>query len=182
MKTLKNFVSNLLTAKNTNTCELDAEHLNSYISEAKLTEKEHSEEKILRIPDVQFKSPRIEKEYAKLSTENPELYTLIQDCNDFTYRSFKKTLTLTMIFRTPEEQDYLYKDSAAYAKRKFKSPHQFWHAVDIRSFTFTKSEITEIENWLNETYTFNNYYKWTANCHEVGNNGMHFHVQFIKSN
>ena len=131
------------------------------------------------VPPVEFKTDRVMTEYHNdLLAENPDLFYIVEDLNKWVQKTFKKKTILTMIFRTEAEQDYLYRNSAKYKRRKFKSPHQFYHAVDIRSFIFTKAEIGRIERYLNKKYNERNYYRWTAKCHEVGNNGMHFHIQF----
>lgn len=128
---------------------------------------------------IQYKneSQRLKSDDTQLSVNNAYLHTLMSDLNDYTNTQFKKGIVITMIFRTPKEQDYLYRNSKKYKIKKFKSPHQFWHAVDIRSRTFTSQEIKQIVEWLNEAHNDLNYYKWTAKCHDVGS-GMHFHIQF----
>ena len=132
------------------------------------------------ITPVNFKTPRTQNEYViHLPKHNMDLKNLIEDLNKYTNKTFKKKVILTMIDRTQAEQDYLYRNSTKYKKKKFKSPHQFWHAVDIRSFIFTRAEIKRIENYLNKKYNDKNFYRWTAKAHEVGNNGMHFHIQFV---
>ena len=123
---------------------------------------------------------RLKDEFDRLGTENAYLQNIANELNDYTNKKFKKGIVITMIYRTQAEQDYLYRNSAKYAKKKFKSPHQFWHGLDIRSRTFTKAEIKEIVDWLNKKHNKNQgYYKWTAKCHNVGS-GMHFHIQFSR--
>lgn len=128
---------------------------------------------------VEFKYSRLEEEYKELTKRNLTLKALIEDLNIFVNREFKKSLTITMIFRTQSEQDYLYRNSEKYKKKKFSSPHQYWHAVDIRSRDFSESQIKQIECYINEKWNSKNYYKWTALNHEVSD-GIHFHIQFIK--
>lgn len=130
---------------------------------------------------IEFKngSARLSSEYKQLSTENPYLYNLINDLNQYINDTFSKNLVITMIYRTQAEQDYLYRNSAKYKERKFKSPHQFWHGVDIRSRTFTSEEIAKIEQYINDKHNAANYYKWTAKNHTVGS-GYHFHIQFSR--
>ena len=133
------------------------------------------------IHPVEFKgfSSKLENGYKELTRKNLPLKALIEDLNIFVNREFKKKLTITMIFRTQEEQDLIYEDSEKYQKKKFKSPHQFWHGVDIRSRIFTKAEIRKIVKYLNKTWNASNYYKWTCKFHTVGK-GLHLHVQFLK--
>lgn len=136
------------------------------------------------IEPVLFKNnnPRLMKELAELSDKNQKLFSLVSALNQYTNKQFKKPILLTMIERTQAEQDYLYRDSAKYQKKKFLSPHQLSHAVDIRSHSFTLTEIRQVESWINSRYNNKNYYKWTAKYHKVGNNGFHFHIQFIDKN
>ena len=118
-------------------------------------------------------------EFIDLTGNNNELINLLIELNKYTNRNFKKPILLTMVFRTQAQQDYLYRNSARYKKKKFISPHQLWHGADIRSHSFTKSEIEQIEAWINNKYNSKNYYKWTAKYHNNGN-GNHFHIQFVK--
>lgn len=131
------------------------------------------------IIDYKNDSERLEKEFNQLNQKNPELRRLLMDVAFFTKRKFNKNIVITMIYRTQEEQDEIYKDDSKYKTKKFKSPHQFFHAADLRSSSFESSEIKKIEDYLNNKYNENNYYKWTARDHTVGL-GMHFHLQFVK--
>ncbi len=149
---------------------------------AKLYEMENKTKRKEFFEDIKFKhaSERLEDEFFfNLPHENKHLLDLLEELNKYTNRNFKKPILLTMIFRTRAEQDYLYRNSAKYAKKKFLSPHQLWHGADIRSHSFTKSEIDQIEAWINKKYNSKNYYKWTAKYHTVGS-GLHFHIQFVK--
>lgn len=147
----------------------------------KETEDTLKEATQIEISPVEFKgmSSRLSKEYSELTSKNLPLKSLVEDLNIYVNRTFKKKLMLTMIFRTEAEQDFLYADNEKYKKKKFKSPHQFWQAVDIRSKTFTDSEVKQLEDYLNDKWNKDNYYKWTAKNHTVGH-GMHFHIQFVK--
>lgn len=147
----------------------------------KENEKAEQEAKKPEVKPVEMKglSKRLSKEYEDLASLNPSLRAVIEDLNEYVNLTFKKTLTITMIGRTQVEQDYIYKDNPKYKKRKFKSPHQFWQAVDLRSRTFTKVELIQLTDYLNSKWDSSNYYKWTAKVHTVGH-GMHFHIQFAK--
>ena len=91
-------------------------------------------------------STRLERELDELRRmhNNKGLHALIVELNEYTNREFKKPILITMVGRTQAEQDHLYRNSARYQKKKFLSPHQLWHAVDIRSHHFTLSEIKQI--------------------------------------
>lgn len=154
--------------------------MKSYEAENKASKETKAKAKT-PIQPVRYKNDnaRLKKEYSQLKSKNKKLQSVIEDLNKFSQKEFKKVLTITMIYRTQEEQDYLYRNSAKYKKRKFKSPHQFWHAIDIRSKTFTNDQIQKMVDYLNNKYDAKNYYRWTAKCHTIGH-GMHFHIQFIK--
>lgn len=125
-------------------------------------------------------SKRLKDEFKNLDNKNPDLYKILYEIEDYCVKNFNKSILITMIYRTQEEQDYLYRNSEKYKKRKFKSPHQFWHAADLRSWTFNEDEINLLVDYINKSYNLENYYKWTAKCHNVGA-GDHFHIQFCKN-
>lgn len=147
----------------------------------KILEKSQDGEKKIE-PKVKNDDPRLLDELRQLPEKNHELHGMLMDLCAYVHANFKKDVIITMIYRTQKEQDYLYRDSAKYKQRKFKSPHQFWHALDLRSWIYTKKERQEMVNFLNERgKAQNNYYAWTAKVHEVSSNGLHFHVQFVKN-
>lgn len=133
------------------------------------------------IEPIQFKGfgTKLSEDFKDLTKKNLPLKVLLEDLNIYVNQEFKKTLTITMISRTDAEQDYLYRNDERYQKKKFKSPHQFLHAADVRSRDFTAKEIKQIEDYLNKKWNKSNYYKWTAKCHTIGA-GIHFHLQYLK--
>lgn len=124
-------------------------------------------------------SQRLVDEHKKLKSTNSGLFDLIEQLISYVSSKYKKDVIITMIYRTQEEQDKIYANDEKYKQKKFKSPHQLWHSVDIRSFIFTKREITELVDYINLNFNAKNWYKWTAKCHEVQGNGEHFHIQFL---
>ena len=124
-------------------------------------------------------SERLKQEYEELKSKNLDLFNILQDIAEFCFFNYGKYIRITMIYRTQEEQDDIYKNDLKYQQKKFQSPHQVWAAVDIRSKTFENHEIKEIEDYLNDTYNLTNYFQWTARNHTVGL-GFHFHVQYVK--
>jgi hypothetical protein len=129
---------------------------------------------------IKFKDEvRHKAEYEALEENNPELHDLAEDLAEWVMDNFQKDVVITMVDRTDAEQDYLYRDDEKYHKKKFKSPHQFHHSLDLRSWVFTQDEIDQITEYLNDKYNEDNYYDWTAKCHIVSN-GIHFHIQFCK--
>lgn len=141
-------------------------------------------ERHANVVPVKFKnkSTRLENEYNKLKTKNPTLYKIVQELNEYANEMYDKNLLVTMIYRKQSEQDYLYRNSSRYKQRKFKSPHQFWHAIDLRSRTFTDIEIADMVGYVNSKYDDKNHYRFTADFHQVGNNGFHFHINYAKKN
>lgn len=127
---------------------------------------------------VKDSSKRLMDELKALSTSNRELHDLLFDLAEYVKFAFKKETIITMIGRTQEEQDEIYKNDAKYKEKKFVSPHMIGMAVDIRSKIFTPEEIKRIEDYLNSKYNTSNTFKWTARNHKVGNGAEHFHIQF----
>lgn len=126
-------------------------------------------------------SERLKKEHAALEKSNPGLCMLLQDMAAHVTNLYKKDLIITMIDRTQAEQDELYKNDPKYKIKKFKSPHMFNQALDLRSRGFTQKEIDELVKWLNDTYNKTNSCAWTARAHDIDGDGpqsMHFHIQY----
>lgn len=134
--------------------------------------------------DLQLKFPyRLADEMEELKTRNPALLDVIEFCRHYAAFNFNKPVMVTMIYRTDAEQDDLYKNDAKYKLKKFKSPHQFYHAFDLRSRTFTRAEIDLMVTALNNQFNAFNLYKFTALCHDIDGDGPqaeHFHVQYCK--
>lgn len=121
---------------------------------------------------VGFKTDRIKSEFKELKYVNEYLYNIIMVTDLATDYLYKKGLVITEVYRSQKEQSMYYKD-----KRQFRSPHQDWFAVDIRSRNFTKKETKRIVKILNDNFNKKNTYKTTALYHDVGL-GKHIHVQF----
>lgn len=131
-------------------------------------------------------SDRLNDEFTKYIVDegnNQALKDLIIDVSKYTMDNFGKGIVITMIYRTKEEQDDIYagteRRGRKYDEKPWKSPHQFYHAVDLRSRSFTPQEINQLVDYINAKYNQDNYYKFTAKCHNVGR-GDHFHIQFVK--
>lgn len=135
--------------------------------------------------NIEFKnnSNRLKEEFDELVVKNQDLYNILLDCGNFCNEHFDKKAIITMIYRTQEEQDSIYKDDEKYKVKKFKSPHQYHHAFDLRSSHLEADEIEKLVKYLNGLYNVGNYYKWTAKNHDIDGAGPqqnHFHVQFVK--
>ena len=134
-------------------------------------------------------SPRLKDELKTLKERNNPLFELIVDLADWIDSEFNKNTVITMIYRTDSEQNAIYKGtfrgSRSYDENPWKSPHQVWTAIDIRSRIYTEEEIQKIKNYLNTKHNSTNYYKTTAMYHEVTNSsgqslGKHFHLQYAE--
>lgn len=128
---------------------------------------------------------RLKLEIKQLRKNNRPLLKLMVDLYHWAEENLNKDIIVTMISRTQDEQDSLYKgiiskSGREYDKRPWKSPHQFQHAIDIRSKIYDQGEREGIVKYLNTRYNDTNYYGKTAMVHEVGNHGMHFHIQYFK--
>lgn len=124
---------------------------------------------------------RLFKEIKELRHRNHGLMMLLLDIRDYVSIKYNKDIIVSHIYREQSEQDFYYKDNERYKKKKFKSPHQYFHGVDIRSSIFTQEEIDDIVIYINQRWDNSNYYKWTSKCHKVGNNGKHFHIQYVEN-
>lgn len=134
-------------------------------------------------------SQRLKDELIELRTKNKPLLDLIVDLYHYVEDNLHKDVVITMIYRTPQEQDSIYsgtyRGSRAYDTNPWKSPHQVWTAIDIRTSIYSSTEINQIRDYINNKYNSSNYYKTTAMYHEVikadGTSlAHHFHIQFSK--
>lgn len=125
---------------------------------------------------MEYKSSKVQAEWAKLLTENPRLANIIETLNAFTNIEFNKQVVCTHIYRTPEEHKALY---AQTAKPPATSPHMRWEAVDIRSTTFNDKEIAKMLTFLN-LFTVYGGQRKCAIYHEIAGNTWHFHIQSNK--
>lgn len=121
-----------------------------------------------------FKTRRIQDEYSELYEKNNELFKIVEKVNFITEALMGKSIVITEVYRTQEEQDRYYK-----GKNKFISPHQRWLAVDIRSRNFTEKEVLAIVHAINKNVNSKNTYIPTAFYHDIGL-GKHIHMQFKK--
>jgi len=137
------------------------------------------------VKPIQFKdnSTRLSNELDELRKQNNDLYEMIvNDICPYISHHFGEDTVVTMILRTDVEQDAIYKgkthrDGRKYDEKPWKSPHQFWHGVDLRSRDLALNEIKQLTDYINQKYNKLNHYKTTADCHDVGV-GEHLHVQF----
>lgn len=130
-------------------------------------------------------SQHLKDEFDRLRTENNELWEMVlNNIVPYCQTNFSKDVTVTMIYRTQEEQDRIYKGKTnsrgrEYDKDPWRSPHQFWHSVDLRSRNFTPQEIQQVSDYINNLYNPLNFYRFTISNHDVGL-GWHWHLQFVR--
>ena len=122
---------------------------------------------------------QLSEEVFQLHKENKDLFFLLKEVDEYVGKKYNKAITVTHIYRTPEQQDEFYKDDERHKVKKRVSPHQLWHAFDLRSRDYTQEQIDDIVKFINDKFDETNYYNWTSKCHNIGL-GDHFHVQFIK--
>ncbi len=126
---------------------------------------------------MKFKTIKEELEYVQLWEENERLAYVGQMLDTFARLEFKKEITVTHIFRTPEEHAALYSATPA-EERPATSPHLTWEALDIRSSDFTADQIPRLTRFLNcLTYRGG---KPTALYHHIAGNAFHFHIAATK--
>lgn len=121
---------------------------------------------------MQFKTPRIEAEYATLAMRNFRLYNLLERASTFVEEAFGKPLILTCIYRSEEENKALYAPKPQPEWR----PHTKWEGVDLRSSIYTEAEIEKLLNHLN----MNTVYGGRRKCavyHKISGNAYHLHIQ-----
>lgn len=121
---------------------------------------------------VDFKTNRIEQEYEQLKSKNKELFRIVEFADRQLEFVSSKNVVITEIYRTQAEQDRYYR-----GKKKFRSRHQDWLAVDIRSRHLNLFQISTIIDTINNVYGDGNFYTTTAFYHDMGL-GKHIHIQF----
>jgi len=118
------------------------------------------------------KDARVQGELDQLPLHNARLVKVLTMVTLYCELEFKKDVVVTCVRRTPEE-------NAAQGGIP-NSPHTVWNAADLRSSTFSSTEIQKVVTFLNcLTYRAG---KNTAMAHQVPGGVMHFHIQCLKEN
>ena len=134
-------------------------------------------------------SERLKDELMSLASKNKGLHGLVIDLYKWISITYGKDTTITMIYRTQEEQDNIYKGikrgSREYDINPWISGHSLWVALDIRTSIYTSEEINSIKKYINNKYNSLNYFKSTVIYHEITTSkgeklGKHFHIRFKK--
>lgn len=132
-----------------------------------------------QINKMLYESNTLRLEMIEINKVNPGLVDVFLYANQVSIEEFGIPIVFTHLFRTQAKQDELYKNNAKYKKKKFKSPHQFSQAGDIRSRIYTDKQIKILVDKINNKFNATNGFAWTALCHDVGH-GPHFHVQYTE--
>ncbi len=123
---------------------------------------------------IHYKTPRIEKEFNELPLRNKRLYILIQAASQYSEFEFKKEITITDLYRSPEENAKLYP-----LGEPINKPHTLWEGADLRSIIYSAPQIYKMVTFLNMWTSFDGK-RITAFCHTVPGGAPHFHVQTNK--
>lgn len=125
---------------------------------------------------ILFKTDNEREEWLVLATSgNRTLAKLLLWLADYCSLEFNKDLTITELYRTPEETQALYAATPPELRPSWK-PHENWLAADLRSSVFTQPEIEKLLHVANMVTAFKGQRK-TAIYHTIRGNTSHFHVQ-----
>ena len=147
---------------------------------------------------VKNNSKRLMSEIWDLKRHNRDLLMLLLFLRDLYEGLYLGDIIITHIYRTPEEQRDIYKDTERYKLKPFTSPHQYYQAVDIscnivesralRTCLHLFKQYKQVSKndaasfsvfHINDLFNKTNYYKYTAKRHDVGR-GDHIHIQYLK--
>lgn len=119
--------------------------------------------------EIQFKSERLQQEWSSPELD-VRLRAIILALAEHIDRNYGKPLVITSIFRSDTEQKNIYG-----ADTEKVSPHQYWRAIDIRTWIYEQDEVTGILAFLNKWWPRGDRYP-LAIYHDVGR-GAHIHIQ-----
>ena len=107
---------------------------------------------------------------------NAKLQSMVFALNGFVEYFFGKSITITEILRDQETQDRYYKENAKYAKKPWKSVHQFGCGVDVRVAGFNDDEVEEMVAFLSGAFDYGDDKHDVVVNHDIGL-GRHIHLQ-----
>ncbi len=119
--------------------------------------------------EVQFKSERLLQEWNSRELDT-RMRAILLALAEYIERNYNKGLVVTSIHRTTAEQKSIYGQDTTRV-----SPHQFWRAIDIRTWIYDANEVTGILAFLNKWWPRSDS-KPLAIYHDVGR-GAHIHIQ-----
>jgi len=118
---------------------------------------------------VQFKTERQQKEWSDPQLD-PRLRAILLAMAEYIQRNYDKPMVVTSVWRTNEEQKSIYGPDTTR-----RSPHEFWRAIDIRTWIYDHDEVMGIIAFLNKWWPRKDG-KPLALYHDVGR-GAHLHIQ-----
>jgi len=125
-------------------------------------------------PIIQFKENNLKEEFEKI---DKRLQFIIYALAGFIYSNFGKSIVLTELFRTQEQQDKYYSNNPAYLLNPWKSVHQYGRGADISAKYLTPEELTSISKFINSIVKYSSFNeKDTLITHDIGF-GNHIHIQ-----
>jgi len=132
---------------------------------------------------IKFKTSKQQSEWESGNVDLRLVYIIqwMQRYLEMVYPNYN--ITITDVYRSQEEQDNIYLNSddpelvKKYKKKPWKSVHQYWRGVDIRTTDMRGKMAYRISNLLAQIpYDENRPQKKTAIFHNVGT-GQHCHIQ-----
>jgi hypothetical protein len=125
-------------------------------------------------PYIRFKSSRIENEWMhRQELLHPALYVIVLSAALWIYRRTGKRTVITALLRTDAEQRAIYPNEP-----DKESVHQVGRGADLRTEGIPLDIIKELVDWVNATWKYyGSSNVKTALFHEVGNHGLHLHLQ-----
>lgn len=117
---------------------------------------------------MQFKNVWIKGQLPKV---DERIRTILNFLDFYMQARHGLELCVTELIRTQEEQYHIY--GANYPK---KSVHQYGRGADVRCYNWTQAAIDDALFLLNSIPYGKGTYK-TAIYHQVGDNGIHIHIQ-----
>lgn len=125
---------------------------------------------------MRYKTDRLVDEYKQLWDKNPRLCHILIELDQFCIGTFGKDIMITSIYRSPEEQAEVYKNSPIKVPN---SPHTVWEGVDLRSTDWTLDQKGKMLKLLNQNVVYGGRRR-CAMVHAITGNVDHFHIQCDK--
>ena len=107
---------------------------------------------------------------------NPKLQAMVFTLAGFMEYFFHKDIIITEILRDQGTQNKYYAGNAKYAKKPWKSVHQFGCGVDVRISDFTENEIEKCVDFLKGAFEYGDNKHSVVVIHDIGL-GKHMHLQ-----
>ena len=128
---------------------------------------------------IQFKYARLKDQFDSPSVDS-RLKDIVYWLASWCWYNLEKSIIITHILRTQEQQDAIYNGNASYVREPWQSVHQYGRGVDLSVKYYTQVEIARIQDTLNKKFLYNKEGKNTCVVHDVGL-GEHIHIQVDNS-